>query len=175
MSEKPSVLMGTCDFYDIVEGAEPDRNFGDASPQHQQLAADWAPYLHIQPHRILAAQALGCLANTLRDETAVRPVTALEAETIASLLPVAHQWLQQGFLSATPQAPTPIGERVEPLPLFNSWVERIAKQTTPTGVLEAVATTAKTIIDDHTITTIDTPGPLLGELDALASYLLQSS
>lgn len=164
------------DFYDIVDGAHPDRNFGDASREQQNYAADWAPYLHTQPHTTLAAQALQCLTHTITTETTERTVTALEAETIASLLPTAHEWLQQGFIRATPQPLRPFTkQQYEPMPLFGGWQQRILDQTTPVGVLTAVATTAKTIIDDQIITTINNPHELCEELDALAWHLLQSS
>ena len=164
------------DFYDIVDGAHPDRNFGDASHEQQNYAADWAPYLHTQPHTTLAAQALQCLSQTLTTETTERTVTALEAETIASLLPTAHEWLQQGFIRAIPRPLRPFTKPTyETLPLYGGWQQRILDQNTPVDVLTAVATTAKNIIDDQIITTINNPHQLCNELDALAWHLLHTS
>ena len=162
------------DFYSIVEDALPDRSWSTASFDEKRIAVLWAPHLHVQPNVTLAAQALLCVASFIETESLIRELTALEAETVAMLLPTVHDWIAQGHIHVEPAPPRTLPVPGDPLPLFGGWKDRIEVQPTPRDVLKVAGITAKNMIDDHTIIVIRPHSPLALELKQLASHLLHA-
>ena len=161
------------DFYSIIEDAFPEPRWDQASIDQKRIASNWAPYLHAQSNKALAAQALLCVAAFIETESHIRDLTALEAETAAMMLPTVHDWMTQGHLRVEPCAPRVPPVPGEVLPLFSGWQNRVEVQSTPRDVLRVAGVTAKNMIDDHTVAAIRRDSALIPELRQLAAHLHQ--